>query len=52
MAFTAEFNRYSTIGVDEEIIVDGIAIKGIKTTHGAFILKLSPIAKAGDSLPL
>jgi len=45
LAFTTEFNRYSTIGVDEEIIVDGVAIKGIKTTHGPFTLKLGPIAK-------
>ena len=45
LAFTTKFDRVTTLIVDEEKNVDGILVKGIKTTHGPLILRLGPFSK-------
>jgi len=45
LAFTTSINKYHTLSVDETIKVDGMTIKGIKTTHGELTLKLGPFSK-------
>lgn len=45
LAFTTEIKKYHTLSVDETIEVDGMSIKGIKTTHGELTLKLGPFSK-------
>jgi len=45
LVFTTEFSRYITVGVDEEAVVEGVTVKGIKATHGPFTLKLGPFSK-------
>ena len=45
LAFTTEFNNLHTLSIDETIELDGMAISGIKTTHGSLLLKLGPFAK-------
>lgn len=45
LAFTTEINKYHTLSVDETIEVDGMTIKGIKTSHGELTLKLGPFSK-------
>lgn len=45
LVFTAEFNNFRTLCVDETIEIDGMSITGIKTTHGELVLKLGPFSK-------
>jgi L-ascorbate metabolism protein UlaG (beta-lactamase superfamily) len=44
LAFTTEFNKLHTLGVDETLEIDGISITAIKTTHGELVLKLGPFS--------
>lgn len=43
LAFTKEFKNLHTLSVDETIELDGMAIKGIKTTHGELVIKIGPL---------
>lgn len=45
LAFTTAINNYHTLLVDQTIEIDGMTIKGIKTTHGELMLKLGPFSK-------
>jgi len=45
LTFTTKFDRVTTLIVDEEKNIDGILVKGIKTTHGPLILKLGPFSQ-------
>lgn len=45
LAFTTAINNYHTLSVDQIIEIDGMTIKGIKTTHGELMLKLGPFSK-------
>jgi len=42
LAFTAEFDRYVTLGVDEKVDIDGVSVTGLKATHGPLTLKIGP----------
>ena len=48
MAFDAAVSNYHTLSVDETIDVDGMKIKGIKTTHGPLTVKIGPFKKTED----
>ena len=43
--FSVLFRKLHTISVDETIQVDGMAITGIKNTHGQLLLKVGPFSK-------
>jgi len=45
LAFTTPMRRVHTISFDETIHLDGMAITGIKTTHGPLTLKFGPFSK-------
>ena len=45
LAFTAPINKFHTLSVDERIVIDGMSITGITTTHGELVLKLGPFSK-------
>jgi len=51
VAFTTEFKRYFTVDVDEEIVVDDVTVKGIKTTHGPLKIRIGPISKTVTAGP-
>lgn len=45
LAFTKRFEKLHTLSVDETIQLDGMAVTGIKATHGELTLKLGPFSK-------
>ena len=45
LTFKTPVNKFHTLSVDETIEVDGMIIKGIKTTNGPLTIKLGPIKK-------
>lgn len=45
LAFTAPINYLLTLSVGETIQLDGMSIRGIKTTHGELVLKIGPFSK-------
>ena len=45
LAFTTFLENARSLSVDETIVVDGMSITGIKTTHGELILTLGPFSK-------
>ena len=44
LGFTTEFERCVTLGVDEEVNVDGVSVTGLKATHGPLTLKIGPFS--------
>jgi len=45
LAFTTEFKNIHTLTVDETIEIDGMAVTGVKATHGELVIKSGPIRK-------
>lgn len=45
VAFTTPIKKLNPLDVDDTIEVDGLSVTGIKTTHGALVLKLGPLKK-------
>lgn len=45
LTFTTAMTNVHPIGVDETLELDGMTVRGIKTTHGNLILKLGPLSK-------
>ena len=45
LAFTTPMEKIHTISVDETIQLDGMAISGIKATHGPVTFKVGPLSK-------
>jgi L-ascorbate metabolism protein UlaG (beta-lactamase superfamily) len=48
MAFDAPVSNYHTLSVDETLELDGMKIRGIKTTHGPLTVKFGPFKKTED----
>jgi len=42
VAFTTKFKKIRPLSIDETIEIDGIAVTGVKTTHGELVLKIGP----------
>ena len=42
VAFTTEFKKIRTLSIDETIEIDGMAVTGVKATHGELVLKIGP----------
>jgi len=42
VSFTTEFKNIHTLAVDETIEIDGMAVTGVKATHGELLLKFGP----------
>jgi L-ascorbate metabolism protein UlaG (beta-lactamase superfamily) len=42
VAFTTEFKNVRTLSIDETIEIDGMAVTGVKATHGKLVLKTGP----------
>jgi len=45
VSFTTEVDKVYTLSVDETIEIDGMAVTGIKATHGPLTFKLGPFSK-------
>ena len=48
MTFDTPVSNYHTLSADESIELDGMRIKGIKTTHGPLSVKIGPFKKTED----
>lgn len=48
LAFDTPVSNFHTLSVNETIDVDGMKIRGIKTTHGPLTIKLGPFKKTED----
>ncbi len=44
LAFTKPIDKFYSISPNETIEVDGMNITGIKTTHGALLIKIGPFS--------
>ena len=51
LAFDTPVTNYHILSVDETIDVDGMKIKGIKTSHGPLTIKVGPIVKTENPGP-
>jgi L-ascorbate metabolism protein UlaG (beta-lactamase superfamily) len=45
LRFTAHIDNLTTISVGESVELDGMTIRGLKTTHGSLLLKVGPFSK-------
>lgn len=48
LAFDSPVSNFHTLSVDENIELDGMKIRGIKTSHGPLTIKLGPFKKTED----
>ena len=48
MTFDTPVSNYHTLSVDETIELEGMKIKGVKTTHGPLTVKIGPFKKTED----
>ena len=48
MAFDTAISNFHTLSVDESLELDGMKIRGIKTTHGPLTVKIGPFKRTED----
>lgn len=51
LAFTTKINNLHLLSVDEIVEINGLSVRGIKTTHGEFLFKLGPFSKTSKPGP-